>query len=134
MSEVYISTNTQKAISALSVLPGDYQGYLIGHRRGKRYHIEEILRTDEENLFSIEAFTELDRIYDGGIIGLFSNRRETLEKSMMAAFYGKIFLLRQDSSTEPYKAFTVEYDQDFSLSPTNISWDSAANSEGEPNG
>ncbi|MFC2158265.1 hypothetical protein ACFLT9_10560 [Acidobacteriota bacterium] len=134
MSEVYISTRTQKAIAALSFLRGNCQGWLIGHRRGKRCHIEEILSTDEENLFSIEAFTELDRIYAGGIIGLFSNRMETLEKSMMAAFYGKIFLLKQDSSTEPYKAFTVEYDQDFFLSPTNISWDSAVNSEGEPDG
>ena len=134
MSEVFLSSGTQKSLAALRLMKGHSQGILVGHRRGTRYHIEEALSTDEGSLASLEFLGELDDIYDGRIIGLFADRSELLENVLAPAYFGKIFIKLGDTATDSHEAFTVEYDGSFILTPIPFSWDSAARQEGESDG
>lgn len=108
-----------KALSLLS--PSGQCGYLIGHRRGPRIYIESVIPAGKAHPFSVEQFRLLDAVFEGRTVGFFFMGCErSAEKRILQPFaYGKIVLKVRPTGrlAAGMKAFSVEYDGRFRLSP-----------------
>jgi hypothetical protein len=109
----------------LSLLSESKQcGYLIGHRRGPRVYVEAIMPAGKGHAFPVEQFHLLDDIYDGRTVGFFffGGGRRAERRILQPFAYGKIVLeaLPRGRRAPALKAFSVEYDGRFTLSPVPL--------------
>jgi hypothetical protein len=123
--DVFLTDDAERSLKALSLLSESGQcGYLIGHRRGPRVYVEAIIPAGKGHSFPIEQFHLLDDVYDGRTVGFFffGGGRRAERRILQPFAYGKIVLeARPGGRRAPaLKAFSVEYDGRFTLSPVPL--------------
>jgi len=123
--DVFLTDDAERFLKALSLLSESGQcGYLIGHRRGSRVYVEAIVPAGKGHTFTIEQFHLLDDVYDGRTVGFFffGGGRRAESRVLQPFAYGKIVLeVRPGGRRAPaLKAFSVEYDGGFTLSPVPL--------------
>lgn len=123
--DVFLTDDAERSLKALSLLSESGQcGYLIGHRRGPRVHVEAIIPAGKGHTFSASKFHLLDDIYDGRTVGFFffGGGRQAERRILQPFAYGKIVLEARPGGlgTPALKAFSVEYDGRFALSPVPL--------------
>jgi len=118
---------TLRALALVSSSAPATEGFLLGHRRGPRRLVEDVLPTRPGFFPSLESFFESDRLLGGRVIGFFSFKPAPARlKNILAPFAaGKIFLDASPlaskrgasrSSLSP-RAFLVDFDRAFRLRP-----------------
>ena len=123
--DVFLTDDAERFLKALSLLsePGQC-GYLIGHRRGPRVYVEAVIPAGRGHAFGVEQFHLLDDVYDGRTVGFFffGGGRRAESRVLQPFAYGKIVLeVRPGGRRAPaLKAFSVEYDGGFTLSPVPL--------------
>jgi len=123
--DVFLTDDAERFLKALSLLSESGQcGYLIGHRRGPRVYVEAIVPAGRGHAFGVEQFHLLDDVYDGRTVGFFffGGGRRAESRVLQPFAYGKIVLeVRPGGRRAPaLKAFSVEYDGGFTLSPVPL--------------
>jgi hypothetical protein len=123
--DVFLTDDAERSLKALSLLSESGAcGYLIGHRRGPRVYVEAVIPAGRGHAFGIEQFHLLDDLYDGRAVGFFFFRggRRAESRILQPFAYGKIVLeARPGGRRAPaLKAFSVEYDGRFTLSPVPL--------------
>lgn len=123
--DVFLTDDAERSLKALSLLSGSGQcGYLIGHRRGPRVYVEAVIPAGKDHTFTVEQFHLLDTIYDERTVGFFFfGGEQSAKKRILQPFaYGKIVLeVRPGGRRAPIlKAFSVEHDGRFTLSPVPL--------------
>jgi len=124
--DAYLSREAYQALEALILLasrsnPG---GLLLGHKRGHRYIVERVFSTPGGFSISPDKYFELDKHFEGKIIGFFMAKPEEKKiKRILAPFaYGKLFLeVNRTSQKKPdLKSFVIDYADKFFLSPIRL--------------
>jgi hypothetical protein len=124
--DVLITGEAALGLEALNVLrPGRAAwGVLVGHKRGHRYLIEHVFFAGAGTaLPSLRAFDELDRLWDGRIVGLLAIRPDAAFKKLLLGpyFYGRLYLdLRPAKNGPRLRAYAVDFDRVFFLSPVRL--------------
>jgi len=123
--DVFLTDDAERSLKVLSLLSESGQsGYLIGHRRGPRVYVEAVIPAGKDHAFPVERLHLLDNIYDGRTVGFFFIRggRRPESRILQPFGYGKIVLkvLPGGRRTLALRAFSVEYDGRFTLSPVPL--------------
>jgi hypothetical protein len=121
--EAYRSLEALRLISS-GPAPG---GVLLGHKRDHRFIVEKVFPCPPAISLSPEIFFELDRLFEGRVIGFFSFRSSSRKiKSILRPHgFGKLYLeARRDSRKKmTLKSFVIERDKRFILVPISLKFD-----------
>jgi hypothetical protein len=122
--DAYLTVEARRSLEAFALL-GGARGYLIGHRRGPRFVVEALVPAAGGRPFSGADLRTLDRVLGATVIGFFAvgPGRPAANKDALRPFgCGKLFLEARLEARKALvlKAFSVEYDGDFVLSPVPI--------------
>jgi len=94
--DAFLAADARRTIDALDLIsPGKHlSGFLLGHKRGKRYYIEALLPAPRGFHPNSENIISLDRLFDDRIIGFFSlgPRSETGKDLLQPFASGRMFL------------------------------------------
>jgi hypothetical protein len=122
--DAYISAEVRQFLRAQIILGSRIDGLLLGHRRGHRLFVEEILPTQRGFFPSLEKYFALNRHLNDRIIGFFSfsPEKNTTRKILAPFAQGKLFLdiTPRDSQKMDIKSYTVDFDERFYLSPIKL--------------
>lgn len=125
MKEVVFLDRAKHAIQALHFIQALSEGFLIGHKRGKRFYIEDILAVQKGFFPSPDDLLSLDVLYEHRIIGFFSKRddQDITQNILTPASYGKLFIHFRENHRKQlaWKASVIEYNQNFFLQPLHLS-------------
>jgi hypothetical protein len=122
--DAYLTVEARRSLEALALL-GGARGYLVGHRRGPRFVVEALVPAAGGRPFSGADLRALDRVFGSTAIGFFAAGpgRSAAKKEALRPFgCGKLFLEARLEGRKGLvlKAFSVEYDGEFALSPVPI--------------
>lgn len=124
--DAYLSREAYQALEALNLISStaNSEGLLIGHKRGHRYFVEKILPYQKSLLLAPKKYFDLDRTFDGKLIGFFSSKQDKKKiKNILAPFaYGKLYLQVHFTSQKKIaiKSFIIDYDDKFFFSPIRL--------------
>jgi hypothetical protein len=96
-------------------------GLLLGHKRGRRFFVEQVYPSGERAVFSERTYWTLDRLFGGKIIGFYSfaSRRRQAPKILKPFACGKVFLsiVRRPKNRWTIKPQLIEFKDSFVLLP-----------------
>ncbi len=122
--DAYISADARQLLKAQIIMGGRIDGVLLGHKRGHRLFVEEILPTQKGFFPSLEKYILLNTLLKERIIGFVSfNPEERTTRKILAPFaQGKLFLdiTPRDSQKLVIKSYTIDFDEKFYFSPIKI--------------
>jgi hypothetical protein len=124
--DVFITPEARREIEALRVVrpAASTWGFLIGHKRGFRFIVEKVFPAGNGRALPDErALAGLDRIWPGGVIGLFAIRLSApVKKAVLGPmFYGKLVLdLGFNARKESVRPFVVKFERIFFLAPVPL--------------
>lgn len=122
--DAYISAEARQLLQAQIIMGARIDGFLLGHKKGHRLFVEEILPTQRGFFPSLEKYTALNTHLNDRIIGFFSfNPEENTTQKILAPFaQGKLFLdiTPRDSQKLDIEAYTIDFSESFYLSPIKI--------------
>ncbi len=124
--DAYLSQEAYKSLSAISLISSSSNpdGFLIGHKKGHRFFVENIFSSVNGFFPSLQKYHELDQFYDGKLFGFFSFKPEKNKiKKILAPFAcGKLFLelnLNQQNKMS-IKSYIIDYKDEFFLFPIKL--------------
>lgn len=122
--DAYVSANARQFLKAQIIMGVRTDGFLLGHKRGHRLFVEEILPTQRGFFPSLEKYTSLNTFLNDKIIGFFSfNPDDRTTRKILAPFaQGKLFLdiTPRDGQKLDIKSYTIDFDEGFYLSPLKL--------------
>lgn len=124
--DAYLSREAHQSLTALCLVSAHSipDGFLIGHKRGHRLFVEKIFPSLGGFFFSLEKYQELDKLYEGKILGFFSFRpNENKIKKILAPFsYSKLFLEINLNSQKKMiiKPYIIDFNKEFFLVPIKL--------------
>lgn len=126
--DVFIAQEAEAGLKAdaLGAAPEGRRGLLLGHRRGPRYFVAKVFPLGGQPLPGASRFRELDRLFDGTIIGFYADRDPARGPGgiLQPFALGKLFLLTPESGVRSrrlaVKPSVIEYDKKFFLSPISL--------------
>ncbi|MBE3129463.1 MAG: hypothetical protein IMZ54_01945 [Acidobacteria bacterium] len=124
--DVFITPEARREIEALRVArpTAATWGFLVGHKRGFRFIVEKVFPAGSGRALPDErVLAGLDRIWPGGVIGLFAVRLSApVKKAVLGPmFYGKLVLeLGSTARKQSVRSFVVEFKRKFFLSPVPL--------------
>ena len=124
--EVFLSKEASQSISALqcSLSNTNTDGFLIGHKRGGLFFVENILPSPKGFFSSPQKYFKLNKNLEDKILGFYSfqTNEKQLKKILTPFAYGKIFLRLNLDKTDrlKIKPFAIEHDQSFFLQPIDF--------------
>ena len=122
--DAYISAEARQFLQAQIIMGARIDGLLLGHKKGHRLFVEEILPTQKGFFPSLDKYIALNTHFKDRIIGFFSfNPEESTTQKVLAPFaQGKLFLdiTPRDGQKLDIKSYTVDFDERFYLSPIKI--------------
>jgi hypothetical protein len=119
--DVFITPEARREIEAMRVArpAASAWGFLVGHKRGFRFIVEKAFPAGSGRALPSErVLAGLDRIWPGGVIGLFAVRLSAAFKKAVLgpAWYGKLVLgLGSNARKQSVRLFTVEFEKEFFL-------------------
>ncbi len=124
--DAYLSPEACRSLIALRLLSSNSipDGFLIGHKRGHRFFVEKIFPSLEGFFPSLEKYQEVDKFFEGKILGFFFFRlNENKIKKISAPFaYSKLLLeinLHAQKEME-IKPYIIDRDKEFFLLPIKL--------------
>ena len=123
---MFITPEARREIEALRIArpAASTWGFLIGHKRGFRFIVEKVFTAGSGRALPDErVLAGLDRIWPGGVIGLFAVRlNAAFKKAVLGpAWYGKLVLdLGSSARKQSVRPFVVEFEQRFFLAPVTL--------------
>jgi hypothetical protein len=124
--DVFITPEARREIEALRVARPAVAtwGFLVGHKRGFRFIVEKVFPAGSiRALPSERLLAGLDRIWPGGVIGLFAFRPGAAFKKAIfgPAWYGKLVIhLSLSGRTAAIRPSMVEFERRFFLAPVAL--------------
>lgn len=123
--DVYLTSDADRSLRAIALIAAaSVHGYLIGHRRGPRYYVESVVPSVGSRGFSYTDVQRLDRIFGGRTIGFFVIGGSAKARSLGAGPFacGRLVLeaKRGPGPGLRFKAFAVDYERGFVLSPVPV--------------
>lgn len=124
--DAYLTAEALRAFEAFSILSvkPDFSGFLIGHKRGHRFIVENILPLPKGLRPSLENTFSLDRLLEGKIIGFFAfpptaERRSSLFHPFAC---GKLFLGVRASTMRGlrFEPAVIDYEGRFLARPVEL--------------
>jgi hypothetical protein len=127
--DVFIAEEAKVGLraEALGPPPEGHRGLLLGHRRGPRFFVARVFPLGGRSFPPASRIRELNRLFDGRIIGYYSTRCPApgLAGILQPFAYGKVFLrlhgTREGARGPAVRAWVIEYDKKFFLSPISLS-------------
>jgi hypothetical protein len=124
MMDAYISADARQFLQAQIIMGARTDGFLLGHMRGHRLFVEEILPTQIGFFPSLEKYFSMNSLLNDRIIGFFSfTPDENTTRKILAPFaQGKLFLdiTPRDGQKLDIKSYTIDFDERFYLSPIKL--------------
>ena len=127
MMDVFISQRALKELQAAVLLHSEKEnlGFLIGHRRGHRYFIENIIPSLSDILVNENVFFSMNDLFTDKVIGFFSlsSNKTNKKKFLNPIGAGKILLeIRAgDNRILKLESFQIDYEDGYKLKPIEIS-------------
>ena len=124
--EVLLSKEVVQSFSALQCDLSDTNadGFLIGHKRGDMFFVEQIIPSQKGFFSSREKYTAIKQILEDKILGFYSfhTTESKLKKILDPIAYGKIFLRFDLDKTDQWmlKPYAIEHDKGFFLLPIEL--------------
>ena len=124
--EVFLSKETSQSFSALQCSHPkiNTEGFLIGHKRGNLFFVENILPSPKGIFSSPQKYFQLKKMLEDKILGFYSFQpNETLIKKILAPFaYGKILIRLDLDKTDRLEImpFAIGHDKNFFLQPIKL--------------
>lgn len=125
--DVYISRRALKELQAAVLLHAEKEnlGFLIGHKRGHRYFIENIIPSLSDILINEKFFFSLNDLFSDKVIGFFSlSPNKTNKKTFFNPIgAGKILLEIRAGENRilNLESFQIDYEDGYKLKPIEIS-------------
>ena len=122
--DVYLSRQALLQLEAMSVISGEGEGILYGHKQGHRFFVENVLPAQGVFSSAPERLRRLQDLLQDSFLGFFSldSREVKMEDVMGPTSVGKVFLdVRSRPEKKPsFSASIIEYDGTFRLLPVKI--------------
>ncbi len=125
--DAYISPRAAKELKAAVLLytEKDIVGYLLGHKRGHRYFIENLIHSSPDVLFKENIFFSLNDLFSDSIIGFFSLSSERTNKKTFfnPLGIGKLLIDIHPGKNSTYvlKSFQIDFKDIYKLKPIKLS-------------
>jgi len=124
--DAYLAAEASRALKAFSVLSAkpDLSGFLIGHKRGLRFFVENIFPLPKGFQPTLENYHGLNRLLDEKIIGFFAFPATAGHKRRLFQPFacGKMFLgVRFDKKGGlRFESYFIDYDDHFLAAPIKL--------------
>jgi hypothetical protein len=122
--DAYLSLEAELAIKGFCILGKRSEGFLIGHRRGHRYFVENVFPTEKGFFPSKKKFDQMNQLFRDKVLGFYAmNPDEKTKQKILAPFaYGMAFLeiIPGEENKTTMKSFIIEYEGYFFLSPVPL--------------
>jgi len=124
--DVFVSDGAKRSLLAELILHsgGGPDGLLLGHKRGSRFIVEEILPTRSGFFASQSALAACDRYLQHRILGFFtySPGSGKIQKILTPIAYGKLYLEVAGDGIDNLVliSYLIEYKDGFFLAPIPI--------------
>jgi hypothetical protein len=124
--DAYLSREAHQSLTALGLLSSNSvpDGFLLGHKRGHRFFVEQIFPSLKGFFPSLKKYWELDKLYEGKILGFFSFQPDEKKmRKILAPFaYRKLFLKINPNSPKELtiKPYIIDHDKEFLLVPIKL--------------
>ena len=118
--DAYLTAEAGLILKAAGRLSDSPQcGFLIGHRRGPRHFVESVVPAGSDCPFSCDQVRILDRLFEGPVAGFFiiGGGRKLRDRLLEPQACGKLLLVAGPGRDAALKAYIVEFDGRFRLSP-----------------
>ncbi len=118
--DAYLTAEAGLILKAAGRLSDSPQcGFLIGHRRGPRHFVESIVPAGADCPFSCAQVRILERLFEGRVAGFYiiGKGRGLRDRLLEPQACGKLLLVASPGRDAAFKAYTVEFDGKFRLSP-----------------
>lgn len=125
--DAYISQKASKELLAALLLHSEKEnaGFLIGHKRGHRYFIENIIHSLSNILVAEKVFFTLNDLFTDRVIGFFSlsSNKTTRSTFFNPVGVGKILIEIQPRENRIFKldSFQIDYEDGYKLKPIELS-------------
>lgn len=125
--DAYISQRASEELKAAVLIypEKDIAGYLLGHKRGHRYFIENVIHSDSDILFVENIFFSLNDLFSGKIIGFFSlsSNQNNRKNFLNPLGIGRLLIDIQPGKSSIYKlkSFQIDYEYVYKLKPIELS-------------
>ena len=122
----YLSQEAYKSLTALNIISSSSSsdGLLIGHKRGHRFFVEKILPSLPGFFPSLKKYHELDRLFNGKLLGFFSFSPDDkkIKKILTPFACGKLFLEISSNQQKKMtiKSYVIDYENEFLLLPVKL--------------
>jgi hypothetical protein len=124
--DAFLTSEALQTLEALMVLsfPKNSFGLLLGHKRARRFIVENILPAPADFRLEPGRLERLDRLFAGRIIGYFGLDLEAKKKKdlLQPLAAGRLFLgvVRRKQGGLGLKPSVIDYDGRFALVPVEI--------------
>jgi hypothetical protein len=124
--DAYLAAEAHQALKALGSLSAkpDLSGFLIGHKRGRRFFVEKIFPLPKGFRPTLEHYHGLNRLLDGKIIGFFAFPADAKDRqSLLHPFAcGKLFLgvRLNNKGTLNFQSLVIDYHDRFFTTPIEL--------------
>jgi hypothetical protein len=124
--DVFITPEARRELEALRIVRPDPStwGLLVGHKRGFRFIVEKVFPAGSGRALPSERLLAgLDRIWPGGVIGLFAIRLNApVKKAVLGPmFYGRLVLDLGSTARKPsIRPSIVDFERRFFLAPVML--------------
>jgi hypothetical protein len=124
--DVFITPEARRELEALRVVrpAASTWGFLVGHKRGFRFIVEKVFPAGNGRALPSERLLAgLDRIWPGGVIGLFAFRPgAAFKKAILGpAWYGKLMIqLSASADVFAMRPSVIEFKTKFFIAPVAL--------------
>ncbi len=123
--DAYLTEEARAFLQAQTSAKRKVGGVLLGHLRGRRFIVESLYPCPEADFLTEAGFWNLQKIFDGRIIGFYSSRSLTGDNSPLFKPFacGKLFLslALRSRNRLAVKARIIEFEGRYFLSPIPLS-------------
>jgi len=124
--DAFLAAEALQALNALNIISPSKKlaGFLIGHKRGRRFFVEKVLPAPAGFWPTLEDFARLDKLFEGKIIGLFAfGDAAKLKQHLFQPFAcGRLFLevRTREGRGLRFKARRLDFEGRFYLEPVEL--------------
>ncbi len=122
--DVYLSREARLQLQAVSIFSPRGEGLLIGHKRGQRFFVENILAVPRALAASSVKRHRLKALLEDSFLGhfCFTEAQADLTRALVPGLVGTVLLVvgRDPAQKSTIRAYAVEFDGTFHLAPINV--------------
>jgi len=120
--DIYLTAEAVRSLGAARLLTpaGESRGFLLGHRRGDRFIVENILSSPAGRWPGLKILLQLDADLGGKIVGFFTVGSASTDRAELLQPFGVGKILVEGTGKTAFHGKLIDYEEGFRFRPVTI--------------